>query len=54
MNTTVYNLSLLVGLLLVGVGVGLWNLPAGLVVGGALLILLTIFNALLVARMRGR
>ena len=47
MNVLVYNLSLVAGMLLVSVGVGLWSLAGGMVAGGVLLIGLTIFNMLL-------
>lgn len=49
MNLLVYNISLLCGLLLVAVGIGLWSLPAGVAAAGALLIALTLFNAYVIA-----
>lgn len=45
MNATIYNLSLLAGLGLVGAGVGMVNVPAALATVGALVIGLTVFGA---------
>lgn len=44
MNPIVYNLSMLAGLLLVSVGVGLWSLPGGLVTAGVLVIAITVYG----------
>lgn len=46
MTIVAYNVALLIGWSLVAVGVSLWNLAAGLATAGALLIALTILNAL--------
>lgn len=54
MTLLTYNLSLLIGLLLTAIGIGLWNVAAGLAAGGLLLIVLTIFNFMLFARAKGR
>lgn len=43
MNPTVYNISLLAGLGLIGVGVGMVSVPAALVTVGSLVIGLTVF-----------
>lgn len=45
MSRTVYNGALAAGLLLVGVGVGLWSIAAALVTVGALVIALTVVGA---------
>ncbi len=42
MNPRVYDISLATGLILVGVGVACWSVPAALVVAGALVIVLTL------------
>lgn len=52
MNTLVYNLSLIGGVLLVAGGVGLLSVAGGLIAGGSLLIVLTIFNMLLITQKR--
>jgi hypothetical protein len=44
MNPIIYNVSMLLGLLLVSVGVGLWSLPGGLVTAGVLVIGITIYG----------
>lgn len=49
MTPTVYNLSIATGTLLVSVGAGLVYLPAGLIVGGVLVLALTITGARLAA-----
>lgn len=54
MTIAVYNFSLLVGLLLVSLGIGLWNVPAGIATAGALLIVLTILNALVIGPRMGK
>ncbi len=54
MTIAAYNVSLLLGLLLVSLGVGLWNAPAGIAAAGALLIVLTIFNALVIGPRMGK
>lgn len=48
MNIYVYNSMLLVGVGLTGAGAGLVSIPLGLVVTGALVIGLTIYNVRLV------
>jgi hypothetical protein len=51
MNPHVYNASVVVGLALVGVGIGLRNgLPDALAVVGALVLLITAFGAHLATR----
>lgn len=50
MNPTVYNISILVGLGLIGSGVALVSVPAALVTVGALVIGLTVFGARLASR----
>jgi hypothetical protein len=50
MNPTVYNLSLLAGLGLVGGGLALVSVPAALVSVGVLVIGLTLFGARLASR----
>ena len=44
MNAAIYNLSMLAGVILLGVGVGLHDLGAGLCVGGGALIGVTVFG----------
>lgn len=53
MNRHVYNGSILVGVLLVSIGAGLVYVPAGLMVGGALVLGFTLFGARLAAGARG-
>ena len=53
MNKHVYNLSILAGVSLVGIGIGLHDLGAGLATAGALVIALTLFGAFLSTRSRG-
>lgn len=51
MNNTIYNLGLLIGTAGVSAGAGLqWGLPAALLAGGALVIALTVFGAVVAAR----
>jgi hypothetical protein len=50
MNSTVYNISVLVGIALVGGGVALVCVPAALVTVGALVIGLTVFGARMSSR----
>lgn len=50
MNALVYNLALLLGLALVGVGAALWSVPAALVVVGLLIVALTVYGAHLATR----
>ena len=50
MNPTVYNLSIGAGTLLVSVGAGMIHVPSGLIVGGVLIIALTIAAARLTGR----
>jgi len=50
MNGLTYNISMLAGVSLVGVGVGMVNLPAALVTVGALVIGLTLTGAYLAGR----
>jgi hypothetical protein len=45
MSPTVYNASLLVGLVLIGAGVGMLSVPAALVTVGALVIVLSVLGA---------
>jgi len=45
MKTLVYNMSLLVGLGLIGAGLALVSVPAALVTVGALILGLTVFGA---------
>lgn len=54
MTLLAYNLSMMIGLLLVAVGIGLWSLPAGIATAGALLIVLTLVNALIVMPRMGK
>lgn len=53
MNLKIYNISLIVGLVLVGLGVGLWWIPAGIAITGALLIVLTLINVMMFSRVGG-
>ena len=53
MNLKIYNISLLIGLALVGLGVGLWWIPAGIAITGALLIALTLINVIMFSRVGG-
>lgn len=46
MNIHLFNACLLAGWLMLVLGVGLWSVPAALVVGGAALIALTVFIGL--------
>lgn len=50
MNPRVYDFSMLAGLALVGVGVGMVNVPAALVAVGALVLALTVYGAHLATR----
>lgn len=50
MNRHVYNLCVLAGVLLVSIGAGMVYLPAGLITGGLLVLVLTIASASLAAR----
>lgn len=51
MNTTTYNLGLLLGTAGISTGAGLqWGLPAALLAGGALVIALTLTGAAMTAR----
>ncbi len=52
MKAWVYNASLAAGVLLVSTGAGLVYLPAGLIAGGSLLIVLTIAGARIAGRAR--
>lgn len=45
MNKYVYNLSMIAGVILVGVGLGLIKMAYGLIGSGSLIILLTVFAA---------
>jgi hypothetical protein len=45
MTPIVYNLSVSAGVVLVSVGAGMVYLPAGLIVGGALVLAMTVFAA---------
>lgn len=42
MNKNIFNASLLIGWLMIIVGVGLWSVPAALVVGGIILMWVTL------------
>ncbi len=53
MNRHVYNLSILAGVVLVSVGAGLVYLPAGLIVGGVLVLGLTMTSAAMASKGRG-
>lgn len=50
MNRHVYNVSILAGVSLVSVGAGMVYLPAGLITAGVLVLLLTVFAALIARR----
>lgn len=50
MNPTVYNISMLTGLGLIGGGVAMVSVPAALVSVGALMIGLTVFGARMASR----
>ena len=50
MKAAVYNVSVLAGVALVGFGVGIHDLGAGLCVSGVLVLALTVFAAYLQAR----
>jgi hypothetical protein len=50
MNRHVYNASILAGVALVSVGAGLVYVPAGLITGGTLMIVLTIASAYLATK----
>lgn len=50
MNKIIYDLSLLVGVLLVGGGVAMFSVGAALITVGALIIGLTVFGARLTSR----
>lgn len=46
MNATIFNASLLLGWVLIVVGVGgLWSVPAALLVGGVILVVITLLLA---------
>lgn len=45
MTQHVYNASIAAGILLTGVGVGLWSIAAGLAVTGALILAFTVYGA---------
>jgi len=47
MNILIYNLSLLVGLILIGAGVAQISVPAALITMGALVLVLTVLGAYL-------
>lgn len=50
MTAKAYNVALVIGLALIGVGVGMVNLPAAFVTVGALVIALTLFAVLALRR----
>ena len=52
MNRHVYNLSILAGVVLVSVGAGMVYVPAGLIVGGVLVLVLTIASAVMASKGR--
>lgn len=53
-RTLIYDAMHLAGLGLISAGVTLqWGRPAGLIAGGALLIILSTFDAVMAARQRG-
>lgn len=52
MNKKVYDLAQLFGLILIGVGVWQWSIPAALVVVGALLIIVPIIEIKLMTSAR--
>ena len=47
MSPRIYDLSLVIGILLIGGGVGMISIPAALISVGALIIGLTLFGALM-------
>lgn len=50
MNAIIYNVAVVVGLVLVGVGIGLRSVPDALTVVGALVLILTTYGAHLATR----
>lgn len=54
MNPKIYDISLLVGIALIGGGVAMVSVPAALMTVGALVIGLTIFGAMMFGRRGGK
>ena len=52
MNPIVYNLALVIGVALIGVGIGMQSIPRALVAVGVVIILLNLFTALIATRKR--
>jgi hypothetical protein len=50
MTPLIYNLTLTAGWLLLSVGAGIYDLAAGFITAGVVLIFLTIFNALVITK----
>jgi hypothetical protein len=50
MNNVTYNLSLLIGTLMIGGGIAMVSIPAALVTVGAMIIGLTVFGAYISGR----